>query len=139
MALVMADNDLATPDDNPLAAPTGQSRQYAAFGNPYAAGWYQENIVPVTSPSGVRFMVNKAAAPAFKGFLAELEGTGYKLGEGSGGYGRRRAARSHRRRALTAARPPRCRSDGTSQGRHLTAAERTTLTAVQSINSSTRC
>ncbi len=81
----MADyNQLASDDGNQLAAPSGP---YASYGNPYAPGWYQSNIVPVVSPSGARFMVNKAAAQSFTGFLTDLEKAGYRIDPGvSGGY-----------------------------------------------------
>ncbi len=58
---------------------------YEGLGDPRQAGWGQQNLVTVTSPSGVSFRVNKAAADSFQGFIDELEGTGYKVGSG-GGY-----------------------------------------------------
>lgn len=50
-------------------------------------------LVPVASPSGVKFTVAPDAADAFTGFLTELEGMGYKLDPAqSGGYARRTIA-----------------------------------------------
>lgn len=45
------------------------------------------NLTKVTSPSGVRVTVNSDYASRFSGFLADLEGSGYKLRQSdTGGY-----------------------------------------------------
>lgn len=56
------------------------------YGDPTAPDWYGKNITTITGPSGVKFNVNKRAAEAFSGLLADLDAAGYKVGEGSGGY-----------------------------------------------------
>jgi hypothetical protein len=65
-------------DSNPL---------YASYGDPRSKGWASDNLMTVTSPSGVKVTVNKAAAPAFTGFLKDLEDSGYKIDQSqTGGY-----------------------------------------------------
>lgn len=54
-------------------------------GDPLAPGWTKDNLTSVKSPSGAEFRVHKDAAESFTGFLAELEGTGYKVNS-SGGF-----------------------------------------------------
>jgi hypothetical protein len=51
------------------------------------------DLTQITSPSGVKFTVAKDAADAFGGFLADLEGAGYKIdAKSSGGYNPRNIA-----------------------------------------------
>lgn len=70
----------------PVAGPSGRAN-YANvenMGDPLSPGWKQANIVPV-SVGGANFEVNKAAAPAFQGFLQDLAAAGYSI-KSSGGY-----------------------------------------------------
>lgn len=55
------------------------------FGDPTQPDWSGKNLTVVTSPSGAKFSVHRAAAPSFTGFLQDLESTGYKVQSG-GGY-----------------------------------------------------
>jgi D-alanyl-D-alanine carboxypeptidase len=56
-------------------------------GNPNSPGWADKNLTTVTTPSGKTFRVNKWAAPAFSGFLADLEASGYPINQQqSGGF-----------------------------------------------------
>jgi hypothetical protein len=69
--------------DNPLVPES----PYAAYGNPRAPGWESANLVTITAPGGVKFRVNRYAAPAFQGFLNDLASTGYKINPSeSGGF-----------------------------------------------------
>ena len=43
------------------------------------------NLVEIKSPSGFKFNVHKEAAPAFQGFVNDLEATGYKIYQKNGG------------------------------------------------------
>lgn len=47
--------------------------------------WQKSNLVEITSSNGRKWQVYKDAAPAFTGFLQELEATGY-IPKSSGGY-----------------------------------------------------
>ncbi len=81
----------AAPEElpHPLAAPppVTSDYDYTPFGDPRAKGWHGENIVPISAPGGASFNVHRQAADSFKGFLAELEGAGYKIDpKVSGGY-----------------------------------------------------
>jgi hypothetical protein len=67
------------------------------LGDPRSPGWGASNLTTVTSPSGKTFRVNKWAAPAFSGFLAALEATGYVINQQeSGGYNLRNIRGSSR-------------------------------------------
>ncbi len=48
------------------------------------------NLTTIRSPSGQRFTVHKDAAADLQGFINELEGAGYRINPGSGGYNLRR-------------------------------------------------
>lgn len=73
-----------------VIAPAGRHINFGAtgaLGDPREPGWAEKNITAVSSPSGAKFSVNKAAAADFEGFLHDLEATGYKINpEESGGY-----------------------------------------------------
>ena len=47
--------------------------------------WQTENIAELRAGNGASWQVNKAAMPAFEGFINELQGMGYDL-KSSGGY-----------------------------------------------------
>ncbi|WP_395006882.1 M15 family metallopeptidase [Cypionkella sp.] len=55
------------------------------LGDSSTAEWQKANLVEITSSNGQTWQVYKDAAPAFTGFLQELEATGY-LPKSSGGY-----------------------------------------------------
>lgn len=58
-----------------------------ALGDPRAPGWETQNLSTIASPSGANFKVHKAAADDFRGFLRELEDTGYRIKtDKSGGH-----------------------------------------------------
>lgn len=59
------------------------------YGGTGAVGAPGENLTQIKTPSGRSVTVNKAASEAFQGFLKELEGTGYKIGD-IGGYSKRK-------------------------------------------------
>lgn len=55
------------------------------LGNPRSAGWADKNLTTVAAPNGAAFRVNKLAASDFKGFLKDLDASGYDI-KSSGGY-----------------------------------------------------
>ncbi|AGC36057.1 tail length tape measure protein [Rhizobium phage RHEph10] len=61
------------------------SKNMGVFGDPRSAGWKDNNITSVMTSNGMTVQVHKAAADAFKGFLDELIGSGYKI-KSLGGY-----------------------------------------------------
>jgi hypothetical protein len=91
----------ATPDqgfDTPAATMPGTSGAGGApapAAAPAAQNQPADNpdLVQVASPSGVKVTVASDAADAYKGFLSELEGAGYKLDQSqTGGYNKRNIA-----------------------------------------------
>jgi hypothetical protein len=58
------------------------------YGSTGAMGAPGSNLVSIKTPSGKAYTVNAAAAPAFAGFVADLEATGYKINS-IGGYSNR--------------------------------------------------
>lgn len=69
------------------SAGTEGTNYLALYGNPNVPDWGKSNLTTITAPSGAKFTVNKIAAPAFAGFLTDLEKEGYKVNpETSGGY-----------------------------------------------------
>lgn len=54
--------------------------------------WQAANLTSISTASGMGAQVHKAAAAAFQGFIAELEGTGYKINS-LGGYNYRNKVR----------------------------------------------
>lgn len=81
-----------------MPEPHSHARARANYfrGTPPRAG--AGDLVTIRSPSGVRFTVHRQAAPAFQGFLNEVESRGYSLRQGgdTGGYNRRTIAGSSR-------------------------------------------
>lgn len=63
----------------------GAVMNYAETG---AMGPPGSNLVQITTPDGKKYTVNKAAAPAFEGFVADLERAGYQISS-IGGYNMR--------------------------------------------------
>jgi hypothetical protein len=70
----------------PLPAPPGGVRGAAnvatpgsLWGNPGSPSFASEHLTSIQSPSGASAQVNKVSAPAFQGFLRELEQSGYKV------------------------------------------------------------
>ena len=57
--------------------------------------WQQENLTIIRASNGQKWQVNKAAAAAFQGFIAELESMGYNP-VSSGGYNYRNIRGSNR-------------------------------------------
>lgn len=84
-----ADNAFNTHyvEGQPAPAATVQPRaNYASvqnMGDPTKPGWKEFNIVPVKA-GGVSVEVNQQAAPAFQGFLQELQAAGYKIDTAAG-------------------------------------------------------
>lgn len=65
----------------------------AEWGDPRAPGFESRYLTTVKSPGGVDFRVHKASAPAFQGFLADLEHSGYRISSvDSGGWNIRNIA-----------------------------------------------
>lgn len=55
------------------------SKNMSVFGDPRTPGWKDANITSIQANNGMTVQVHKAAADAFKGFLNDLVGTGYKI------------------------------------------------------------
>jgi hypothetical protein len=65
-------------------------------GDPSQPGWEDKNLTTISSPSGVKFRVNGAAAGPFQGFINELEGRGYNIDPAqSSGYAARNIRGGH--------------------------------------------
>jgi hypothetical protein len=80
-------NGLAAPSAPAPVPKEAAGGPYGQYGDPRAPGWFQNNITQVQSPSGANFSVNRQAAPAFQGFLADLHAAGYNVDpKTSGGY-----------------------------------------------------
>jgi tape measure domain-containing protein len=69
----------------PTSGANLMSKNMSTFGDPRSAGWKDDNITSVMTKDGMTVQVHKAAADAFKGFLDELIGSGYKI-KSLGGY-----------------------------------------------------
>ncbi|QIG75623.1 tail tape measure protein [Rhizobium phage RHph_Y2_17_1] len=69
----------------PTSGANLMSKNMGVFGDPRSAGWKENNITSVMASNGMTVQVHKAAADAFKGFLDELIGSGYKI-KSLGGY-----------------------------------------------------
>lgn len=63
----------------PNEEPVANYMRRSTYGNPKQAGWYGKNLVTIYSPSGVPFVVHRETAPAFQGFLGDLEASGYSI------------------------------------------------------------
>lgn len=55
------------------------SSNMAKWGDPRQPGWASENLTTISTGSGLKAQVHKAAAAAFEGFVRELESSGYKI------------------------------------------------------------
>ncbi|OWZ90346.1 hypothetical protein B9J07_27545 [Sinorhizobium sp. LM21] len=69
----------------PTSGANLMSKNMGIFGDPRSAGWKDSNITSIMASNGMTVQVHKAAADAFKGFLDELMGQGYKV-KSLGGY-----------------------------------------------------
>ncbi len=69
----------------PTSGANLMSKNMGIFGDPRSPGWKEQNITSIMSPNGMTVQVHKAAADAFKGFLNDLVGSGYKI-KSLGGY-----------------------------------------------------
>jgi tape measure domain-containing protein len=69
----------------PTSGANLMSKNMGIFGDPRSAGWKDSNITSIMASNGMTVQVHKAAADAFKGFLDELIGQGYKVKD-LGGY-----------------------------------------------------
>ncbi|MBD9511636.1 M15 family metallopeptidase [Ensifer sp. ENS10] len=69
----------------PTSGANLMSKNMGIFGDPRSAGWKDNNITSIMASNGMTVQVHKAAADAFKGFLDELMGQGYKV-KSLGGY-----------------------------------------------------
>lgn len=61
------------------------ARPDANWGDPRAAGFQGDHLTTIKTQDGTKVTVNKFAAPAFQGFLNDLEARGYKIDD-IGGY-----------------------------------------------------
>lgn len=73
------------PGMAPVAGARFNYANTSNMGDPRAPGWAAQNITPIKAPNGQEWQVNKQAAPAFQGFLADLAAEGYDA-KSSGGY-----------------------------------------------------
>lgn len=55
------------------------SKDMARWGDPRQEGWAAQNLTTISSSSGMKAQVHKAAAAAFQGFIKELEASGYEI------------------------------------------------------------
>ncbi|MGV1754828.1 tape measure protein [Agrobacterium sp. CG674] len=63
----------------PTSGSNLMSKNMGQFGDPRQAGWKEQNITSIMAANGMTVQVHKAAAEAFKGFLDDLVGSGYKI------------------------------------------------------------
>ncbi|MFH0295656.1 M15 family metallopeptidase [Bradyrhizobium sp. 31Argb] len=87
------ENPAAPPSSPEATAPTsGRGSANLMHGQYGAPG---QNLVTIHTPSGKPVVVHKDAAESFRGFLADLEASGYKI-HSLGGYNHRNIAGSNR-------------------------------------------